>query len=43
MDRDDARELAANTKKQEKAAKAKEQEMQELAIIIGGIVFCLCF
>ncbi|CAB4213889.1 hypothetical protein UFOVP1466_8 [uncultured Caudovirales phage] len=40
MDRDDARELAA-LQKAEKAAKAKEQEMQELAIIIGGVAFVL--
>ena len=40
MDRDDARELAA-LQKAEKAAKAKEDEMQELAIIIGGVAFVL--
>jgi len=40
MDRDDARELSA-LQKAEKAAKAKEQEMNELAIIIGGCAFVL--
>jgi hypothetical protein len=40
MDRDDARELNA-LQKAEKAAKAKEDEMQELAIIIGGVAFVL--
>ena len=41
MDRDDARELSA-LQKAEKKAKEKEQEMQELAIVIGGIAFvCL--
>ena len=40
MDRDDARELAA-LQKAEKAAKEKEQEMNELAIIIGGCAFVL--
>ena len=40
MDRDDARELAA-LQKAEKAAKAKEAEMQELAMIIGGVAFVL--
>jgi hypothetical protein len=40
MDRDDARELSA-LQKAEKKAKEKEQEMQELAIIIGGVAFVL--
>ena len=40
MDRDDARELAA-LQKAEKAAKEKEQEMNELAMIIGGVAFVL--
>ena len=40
MDRDDARELNA-LQKAEKAAKKKEEEMQELAIIIGGVAFVL--
>ena len=40
MDRDDARELAA-LQKAEKAAKAKEDEMNELAMIIGGCAFVL--
>lgn len=41
MNRDDARELSA-LQKAEKKAKEKEQEMQELAIVIGGIAFvCL--
>jgi hypothetical protein len=40
MDRDDARELGA-LQRAEKAAKAKEDEMQELAIIIGGVAFVL--
>jgi len=40
MDRDDARELAA-LQKAEKEAKAKEQEMNELAMIIGGVAFVL--
>ena len=40
MDRDDARELNA-LQKAEKAAKVKEDEMQELAIIIGGVAFVL--
>jgi hypothetical protein len=40
MDRDDARELSA-LQKAEKAAKQKEQEMNELAIIIGGCAFVL--
>jgi len=41
MDIDDARELRS-LEKAEKAAKKKEAEMQELAIIIGGVAFvCL--
>ena len=40
MDRDDARELAA-LQKAEKKAKEKEQEMNELAMIIGGCAFVL--
>ncbi len=40
MDRDDARELAA-LQKAEKEAKAKEDEMNELAMIIGGVAFVL--
>jgi hypothetical protein len=40
MDRDDARELNA-LQKAEKEAKKKEQEMQELAMIIGGVAFVL--
>lgn len=40
MDRDDARELNA-LQKAEKAAKAKEDEMNELVIIIGGTFFVL--
>ena len=40
MDRDDARELNA-LQKAEKAAKKKEQEMNELAMIIGGVAFVL--
>jgi len=40
MDRDDAKEMAA-LKKAEKEAKAKEEEMQEIAMIIGGIAFVL--
>ena len=40
MDRDDARELNA-LQKAEKQAKAKEQEMNELAMIIGGTFFVL--
>lgn len=40
MDLDDAKELSA-LKKAEKAAKAKEQEMNELAMIIGGSFFIL--
>ena len=40
MDIDDARELRS-LEKAEKAAKKKEDEMQELAIIIGGVAFVL--
>ena len=40
MDRDDAKELSA-LKKAEKEAKAKEDEMNELAMIIGGVAFVL--
>ena len=40
MDRDDARELRA-LEKAEKAAKKKEEEMNELAMIIGGVAFVL--
>ena len=40
MDRDDARELAA-LQKAEKEAKAKEDEMNEIAMIIGGVAFVL--
>jgi hypothetical protein len=40
MDLADAKELSA-LKKAEKAAKKKEEEMQELAIIIGGCAFVL--
>jgi hypothetical protein len=40
MDIDDARELRA-LQKAEKQAKAKEQEMNELAMIIGGTFFVL--
>jgi len=40
MDRDDAKEMAA-LKAAEKKAKAKEQEMNELAMIIGGVAFVL--
>jgi hypothetical protein len=40
MDIDDARELRS-LEKAEKAAKKKEAEMQELAIIIGGVAFVL--
>ena len=40
MDLDDARELRS-LEKAEKAAKKKEDEMQELAIIIGGCAFVL--
>ena len=40
MDIDDARELRS-LQKAEKEAKKKEQEMNELAIIIGGVAFVL--
>jgi len=40
MDLDDAKELSS-LKKAEKAAKAKEQEMNELVMIIGGCAFVL--
>lgn len=40
MDRDDAKEIAA-LRAAEKKAKQKEEEMQEWAIIIGGVVFIL--
>jgi NAD kinase len=40
MDVDDARELRS-LQKSEKEAKKKEQEMNELAIIIGGTFFVL--
>ena len=40
MDRDDAKEMAA-LRAEEKKAKAKEQEMQEWAMIIGGTFFIL--
>lgn len=40
MDLADAKELSA-LKKAEKAAKEKEQEMNELAMIIGGVAFVL--
>ena len=40
MDIDDARELRS-LEKAEKAAKKKEAEMQELAMIIGGVAFVL--
>jgi len=40
MDRDDAKEVAA-LKAADKKAKEREEEMQEWAIIIGGIVFVL--
>jgi hypothetical protein len=40
MDIDDARELRS-LEKSEKAAKKKEQEMNELAMIIGGVAFVL--
>jgi hypothetical protein len=40
MDLDDARELSA-LKRADKAAKAKEAEMNELAMIIGGVAFVL--
>ena len=40
MDLEDAKELSA-LKRDEKAAKAKEEEMQEWAMIIGGTFFIL--
>jgi hypothetical protein len=40
MDIDDARELRS-LEKAEKAAKKKEEEMNELAMIIGGVAFVL--
>ena len=40
MDLDDARELRS-LEKAEKAAKKKEEEMNELAMIIGGVAFVL--
>ena len=40
MDRDDAKEVAA-LRAEEKKAKERDEEMQEGAIIIGGIVFVL--
>jgi hypothetical protein len=40
MDLADAKEISA-LKKAEKAAKEKEQEMNELAMIIGGVAFVL--
>ena len=40
MDIDDARELRS-LEKADKAAKKKEEEMNELAIIIGGVAFVL--
>jgi len=40
MDRDDAKEMAA-LKAADKKAKEKEEEMQELAMIIGGVAFVL--
>jgi hypothetical protein len=40
MDRDDAKEVAA-LRAEEKKAKEREEEMQEWAIIIGGIAFVL--
>jgi hypothetical protein len=40
MDRDDAKEMAA-LKAEEKKAKQKEQEMNELAMIIAGSAFVL--
>ena len=40
MDRDDARELGA-LQRAEKKAKEKEEEMQQLAMIIGGVAFVL--
>ena len=40
MDRDDAKEMAA-LRAEEKKAKEKEEEMQEIAMIIGGVAFVL--
>ena len=40
MDLADAKELSA-LKKAEKASKAKEEELQEWAMIIGGVFFVL--
>jgi hypothetical protein len=40
MDRDDAKEMAA-LKAEEKKAKQKEQEMNELAMLIAGCAFVL--
>jgi hypothetical protein len=40
MDRDDAKEMAA-LRAEEKKAKKKEQEMNELAMIIGGVAFVI--
>jgi hypothetical protein len=40
MDRDDAKEVAA-LRAEEKKARERDEEMQEWAIIIGGIVFVL--
>ena len=40
MDRDDAKEMAA-LRAEEKKAKERDEELQEWAIIIGGIVFVL--
>jgi hypothetical protein len=40
MDRDDAKEVAA-LRAEEKKAKERDEEMQEWAIIIGGIAFVL--
>ena len=40
MDRDDAKEMAA-LRAEEKKAKERDEEMQEWAIIIGGIAFVL--
>jgi hypothetical protein len=40
MDRDDAKEMAA-LRAEEKKAKQKEDEMNEIAMIIGGVAFVL--
>ena len=40
MDLEDAKEISA-LKKAEKEAKAKDEEMQEIAMIVGGIAFVL--